>query len=381
VRIGFDAKRVFHNFRGLGNYSRNLIEGLIKFYPENEYFLFTPTITDPRALEWQKRFDNLEIVTPEGFLGKNFGSAWRSLFLSDVLKSYNLDIYHGLSHELPPGIEKLGIKSVVTIHDLIFMRYPEYFPWVDRQVYLRKFKNAVTAADSVLSICNQTKLDLINYLNVPEDKIGIVYQSCDQSFYAPLALNKKEEVIKRMDITAPYILYVGALEPRKNALLLVKAFARLTNQLPHNLVLIGDGKEYKKEIEKCITENGLRERVTFLSYVSSQDLPAIYQAADLFVYPSHFEGWGIPNVESLFSETPVITGQGSCFPESGGPNSLYCDQNSTSDLTEKIEQVLFDEHLKDTMVRSGRVYAEKFHWKQTSENLMNFYSSVLSDSN
>lgn len=377
MKIGFDAKRIFHNFRGLGNYSRTLVESLVKHYPENDYVLFTPPFDDPRAREWNKRFSNLLVVTPKSGIAKAFSSSWRSLFLKNIIQNNGVDIYHGLSHELPPGLKKTKIKSVVTVHDLIFLRFPDYFPWIDRQVYLRKFKHAIESADIVVAICEQTKNDLIHFLACPAEKIRVVYQSCHPQFYAGLSIERKEEIRNKFKLPEHFILYVGALEERKNALSLVKAFARLKDLIPHNLVLIGNGKEYKKLVEKEIIHQGLLERVSIHSEVKGEELPGFYQMADLFVYPSFFEGWGIPNVEALFSGVPVITSEGSCFPESAGPTSVYCNPYDVEDLVAKIEKVLFDDDLRDIMTRQGREFAEQFHWKNTSQKMMEVYKELM----
>ena len=127
LRIGYDAKRIFHNFRGLGNYARNLLQGLYQYYPENSYTLYTPPFDDSRAIDWQKKYSAFNVRTPQLPLGGVFASIWRSLLLARTLKKDNLDIFHGLSNELPRGIEKSGAKTVVTIHDLLFLRYPHFF--------------------------------------------------------------------------------------------------------------------------------------------------------------------------------------------------------------------------------------------------------------
>ena len=377
MRIGYDAKRAFHNFRGLGNYSRDLLAGLKQYYSRHDYLLFTPPLKDDRAHRWAEEYSSLEVVTPDSYMGQKFSTAWRSLFLSGELKKYNLDIFHGLSHELPPGIEKTGIKSVVTIHDLIFMRYPKFFPWVDRKVYLRKVKYACEAADLVIAICNQTKNDLINFLGVDEKKIRVVYQTCNPRFYSPLSEEKLSSTLSKYGISGKFILNVGAIEPRKNALNLVKAFASLKKESNRNLVLIGNGGDYKVEIENYIQGKDLGDRVTILSDVTHKDLPAFYQAAELFCYPSHFEGFGIPIIEALFSKTPVITSKGSCFPEAGGPDSIYIQSESVSELTQAIEDVLTNDELKYKMIENGRNFVEKFHRSKTSENLINIYEELL----
>lgn len=380
MKIGFDAKRVFHNFRGLGNYSRTLLEGLTSYYPNNDYVLFTPKFEEARAKEWHKRFENLTVVTPDNSLKKTFSSSWRSLFLANDIQKHGVEIYHGLSHEIPPGLRKRGIKSVVTIHDLIFMRFPEFFPWIDRQVYYKKFKFAVDNADLVIAICEQTKNDIIELLNCPAEKIRVSYQSCHPTFYSGVSSEDMERAKAKFGLKEHTILYVGAIEERKNAHLLVKAFARVKDLIPHQLILVGKGvgkgEEYKKKVQKEVISSGLIERVKFLDDVSHEELPALYQHADLFVYPSFYEGWGIPNVEALFSGTPVITSNVSSLPESAGPTSLLIDPHSVEELTEKMQEALFDDDLRERMIRQGLIFAENFHLSNTTKSLVDIYQEL-----
>ncbi len=376
MRLGFDAKRVFHNFRGLGNYARTLIESLLEYYPQQEYVLFTPAIQDPRGLKWRQKFKQTAIQTPPAYLN-HWPSLWRSVLLSKNIQLKNLDIYHGLSHELPWGIGALKIKTLVTIHDLIFMRYPQFFPWIDRQIYRRKYLHSIKNADVVIAICQQTKQDLMEFFQVPEKKIEVVYQACHPSFYNPVKPGQWENIKEKFQMPEHYILYVGALEKRKNVITLIRAFAHLKKSIPHKLALVGEGKKYKRKIQEEILSCNLHDRVLLLGNVPTRELSAIYQKADLFVYPSFFEGWGIPNVEALFSGTPVITAKGSCLHESAGPHSLYTDPYSLEDLIAKMKKVIFDEDLKKTMSVQGRNYAKQFHWSETSQKLMNLYQSLL----
>lgn len=377
MKIGFDAKRAFHNSRGLGNYSRDLISGLSKYYPENEYYLFTPPINDESMHKWATGYSNLRIVEPDSYFSKKISSLWRSFSIAKEVQKRKLDIYHGLSHELPVGIDSSGVKSVVTIHDLIFLRYPDYFPFIDRKIYLKKFKYSCEKADLIIAICEQTKSDIIEFLGIKESKIKVVYQTCNPRFYTLMDEDKLRKVVSSYGISGKFILNVGALEERKNALNLVKAYARLKKEINHHLVLIGNGKKYRTQIENYIESKNLGDRVTILDNVSHRDLPAFYQAADLFCYPSHFEGFGIPIIEALFSKTPVITSKGSCFPESGGPKSIYIDSKSIEELTEKMTEVLTNSDLAYQMIEEGRNYVEKFHRSKTSECLFNIYKELI----
>lgn len=378
MRIGLDAKRIFHNFRGLGNYSRTLVEGLCNFHPDNHYTLYSPAIKDDRGVAWLKKYPQIEVVTPDSTLAKQFSTVWRSVFLSNVLERGELDIFHGLSHELPPGVKKRSFKTVVTVHDLIFLRFPEFFPWIDRQVYMRKLKYSCEVADVILSICEQTKRDLMEFLSVPEERIRVIYQTCNVSFYARTTLEQRESVLDKYGLPGNYILYVGALERRKNVLNLVKAFSRISSKTDYQLVLVGQGKEdYKNEILRVITEAGLLERTKILESVPTEDLPMLYSSAMVFVFPSFFEGWGLPIVEALFSEVPVITSKGSCFAEAGGESTIYVDPHSVEDLAIALDDLLNQPELRESMIRVGRDHAEKFHWQNTSRQINDLYSSLI----
>ena len=372
MRVGFDAKRVFHNLRGLGNYSRTLVSGLSKYYPRDDYYLFTPEFNDS---SWIKNYPDLNVITPKRSFFKMFPSLWRSLFLKGDLTSQDLDIYHGLSHEIPPFIDHSRVKTVVTIHDLLFMRYPENFPWIDRQVYKWKYSSSCKRADLVVAICEQTKRDIVDFLNIPEKKIKVLYQSCNPIFYEKLSEQAKSKSSLKYSLPDEFILYVGALEANKNVLNLIKAYKLASTNI--SLVIVGRGDEYKKLMEKEISDLEIQGKVIFLDFVPLDDLPGIYQNAKLFVFPSFFEGFGLPIVEALFSGTPVITTKGSCFPEAGGEHTIYVDPHEPNELCDAINRVLTNDSLREEMIQKGLEYVTKFSQKATRETLHQTYLDLL----
>ncbi len=373
MRIGYDAKRIFHNFRGLGNYGRTLLESLYKYYSEHDYFLYTPPVKDERSIRWQNKYPNMRVKTPSLFYRGIFSSIWRTFLLPSLIVQDELDIYHGLSSELPVGIEKTNVVKLVTIHDMLFYRFPQYYPWIDRQTYLAKTKISCSNCDLIISICQQTKKDLIDFLNISEEKIHVVYQSCHPKFYTPVSIDRIEQAKKRFNIKGSYILYVGALVKRKNILSLIRAFDRIYKNFDHQLVLGGEGSQ-RDELQQEIDGLKLNSRIIITGYVSREELPALYQGADLFVFPSTFEGFGIPIVEALFSELPVITSKGSCFPEVGGPFTTYIDCTDIEELSFSISKLLSDSYLRSEISRKSRKFAEKFHWRNTSKNMMDIYN-------
>ena len=378
MRLGFDGKRATQNFRGLGNYSRGIIEGLLQ-YSSEELFLYSPPVKNDRAVNWleSQKSPKLHLREPKGFISKAAPSLWRSYSINNDLKKDHLDLYHGLSHEIPYAVNSSVRKSTVTMHDLIFMRYPEFFPLIDRMTYKRKFTYACKQADQVIAICEQTKRDLIEFLNVDEKKIVIHYQSCDPFFYEKREFHEIKDFMRKHQFERPFILNVGAFEERKNQLALIEAFALASHKIEQDLVLIGSGKAYLEECKALVEKLKITNRVRFLSNIPFAELPLFYQAADLFCFPSHFEGFGLPIVEALFSQTPVITSFGSCFPESAGPDSVYVDPKSIKDISDKIVQVLGDVNLQETMISKSYEFVQRFHRKQVTHNLLECYSRLF----
>ncbi len=316
MNIGFDAKRAFHNTTGLGNYSRTLITGLAQFYPQHQYFLFNPK---PSKKFPKPPFENVHEVLPGGFLSKTFSSLWRSKWVIKDLQQSGIQLYHGLSHEIPVGIEKTSIPSVVTIHDLIFERYPEQFSKIDVQIYRKKFRYACQHANRIIAISKQTGQDIVEMYGIDADKIDICYQSCDPAFAQQVDEKEKELIREKFGLPSSFFLYVGSIIERKNLLNICKAL-QLMPESSIPLVVIGDGKTYKNEVKTYLAKHNLAHRVIFLSEThavgkDASTLAAIYQMSLALIYPSFFEGFGIPVLEALWSRVPVIT---SCYFLSSG---------------------------------------------------------------
>lgn len=373
MRIGYEAKRAFFNMTGLGNYSRSLIKAMASSYPRNEYFLYTQKIIPGNRVDFIKRHKQISVTTPRS---ARFTWLWRSKFVITDLKAAGVQIYHGLSHELPIGINTSGIKSVVTIHDLIFKRFPQYFGLVSRKIYMAKIKYACKHADKIIAISERTKLDLVELLNIDKKRIEVVYQDCDEIFKVEQSAIKKGEVKLKYNLPKKFILSIGTIEERKNVFLLVKALKLLPNDT--RLVIIGKDTNYAKKIKQYVSRTQLSGRVLFIPNASFADLPAIYQLAEIFVYPSRYEGFGIPVLEALVSGIPVVAATGSCLEEAGGPDSLYVDPDDETDLAEKLRLLLTNKELQKSMVEKGKIYAQKFEGKKLANQLMTIYQNVVS---
>ncbi len=375
MRIGYDAKRAFYNYSGLGNYSRSALLLLQKYFSENDYYLYTPSLKDSISFADDKGF---YIRKPQGIPYNYFSSYWRSVRMSPDIRSDKLDIFHGLSNELPTDIQKSGAKSVVTIHDLIFLRFPQFFSKIDNQIYLRKFKKACVRADRIIAVSEQTKHDIVNFFQIEPEKITVSYQGCGRQFWESVSEIKKDEVRQKYNLPESFVLNVGTIEPRKNLYNLIYSLVYAKHDA--KVVAIGRPvKKYMAELQTLIKKKGLEDRVIFLHGVPNEDLPAIYQQASLFAYPSFFEGFGIPIVEAMVSGIPVITSKGSCFPETGGNAALYINPNNPEEIAILSDQVLSNSDLREDMVRKGQIHVQKFSDKSVVNSLMEVYKSMLAE--
>jgi glycosyltransferase involved in cell wall biosynthesis len=369
--IGFDAKRAFFNRSGLGNYSRDTITLLATHFSQNNYLLYTPK--PQKSIPFYTN-NNIEVKGPEGFCNKLLPSFWRSSGIKKQLIKDKINLYHGLSNELPKGIEKTGIPSIVTIHDLIFMRYPEFYKPVDRKIYMLKFSDAAKNATRVIAISQQTKNDIVEFLGTNENKIDVVYQSCNPIFWNPSSEPFKNDLLQKYNLPKNFMLYVGTIEDRKNLLNIVKAIH--TGKIDYPLVVIGKPTPYINKVHEYIQKYDLKN-IHFLHKIPTNELPAFYQMATLFVYPSLFEGFGIPILEAITSKTPVITSKGSCFSEAGGKSSVYVDPYNIEELTKAIKTVLSDSALRDSMIIDGYLHAQLFKGERVASNLMDVYNKIL----
>lgn len=368
MNIGFDAKRAFLNYTGLGNYSREAVNALVEVFPQETYYLYTTkAVRNSRTASFFNR-ESITIRTPQFPFLK---SLWRSRLVIPQLKRDKLDVFHGLSHELPLGIEKTGIRSVVTIHDLIFLRYPQYYRPVDRKIYEAKYRYACRHADKIIAISEQTKRDIQSFFAVDPAKIEVIYQGCDSSFTQKKTGAELDSIRDKYRLPEKFLLNVGTVEERKNVLLVVKALAMLP-QAP-KLVIVGRQTGYADEVKKYIEEHRLEDRVIFLDNVSFTDLPGIYQLAEVFVYPSRFEGFGIPVLEALSSGIPVIAASGSCLEEAGGSGSLYADPDDEKTMAAHMQLLLEDRTLRAEIINIGYKHFAGFSAAIMANKLMTLY--------
>jgi glycosyltransferase involved in cell wall biosynthesis len=375
IKIGLDAKRIVRNGTGLGSYGRTLandlagIDGL-------DLMLYAPDKGRDSLRNQVAERENLHFCYPNGLYQTALGKAfWRSKGIISQMQHDGIQVYHGLSGELPVGIRKSGIKSVVTIHDLIFMRHPEYYHSVDVKIYTRKFRQTLQEADRIVAISECTKRDICELGGIEPERVDIIYQSCARRFSDSPENRQLWQVRDKYGLADRYILNVGSIEQRKNVLLAVKALNRLPEDV--SLVIVGRHTSYADEILQYVNENRLHDRVQILHGVPDEDLPALYRMADAFVYPSRYEGFGIPIIEAIRLGLPVVACTGSCLEEAGGPDSLYVDPDDDEAMAHAISQVLFGVEGRQRRIELSQEYVKRFENTDAAQRFADLYREML----
>lgn len=370
--IGFDAKRIVANATGLGSYGRNLINSLVQTDSNYRFLLYAPDAGRDDLRSQVAASDRIRFVYSgcRTRLGKDW---WRRHGMVRDICRDGVSLFHGLSGELPSGLRQRGVKTVMTVHDLIFMRHPEYYKRADVCLYKKKFYSSLLEADRIIAISEATKRDILYYSDYPESQIDVIYQSCSTTFRQSVSEEKKREVALRYALPKTFILTVGTIEERKNALLTVKALEHLPATV--SLVLLGRRTPYADMVMEYASRHGLSDRVVFLHGVPNEDLPAIYHLATVFAYPSRYEGFGIPVIEAIQSGLPVVVANSSCLPEAGGPDCFYCDPDDADTMAQQLSECINHDQ-RDRILRSQH-YVERFENSNVAEQVIKEYQKVL----
>lgn len=369
MKIAFDAKRAFLNRSGLGNYSRDIIRSLQDLYPETSCVLLSP-VRETDLLEEKYRQN---VICPD-FKTSLAASYWRSFKMGKDIAELNPDIYHGLSNELPANISKTNAIKIVTIHDLIFIKFPQLYSIIDRKIYYRKFYKACKLADKIIATSQQTKNDIVKYFKIPESKIQVIYQSCGQGFNQSLSETKASSLRKKYKLPNRFVLTVGTIERRKNALNVLKALYYYNLDIDY--VLVGRETSYLDEIVAWAKEHKIENRLHVRHDISNEDMPAIYKMSAVFVYPSIYEGFGIPIIEAFNAGVPVITGDKGATAEVGGKAAIQVDVLNPKNIGVAIKSVIESQELSDQLIAEGHERAELFSRENVTKELYNFYKRL-----
>ncbi|MCB8925245.1 MAG: glycosyltransferase family 4 protein [Ardenticatenaceae bacterium] len=374
MRIGIDVTAALTQGGGIGRYTRELVQALAAVDAQNSYQLFSAkppaTLPVPEPLPQTKNFVHKPAPLDERWLYR----LWYRLRLPLPVQwvTGQIDLFHSPDFVLPPVNGR--IPTLLTVHDLSFVHYPHVFP--ERLVtYLNQVVPwSIGRATHILADSDATRQDLLNIWQVPPEKVTVLYSGVHERF---------EPVEDGALITAvrhkyhlqdwPYILSVGTLQPRKNYQMLIRAFALLADKVPHHLVISGGKGWLYDEMLAEVERQGLTGRVHFIGFVDDADLPTLYSEADLFVFPSLYEGFGLPLLEAMGCGTAVLTSNSSSLPEVAGTAARQLPPTDEAAWTENMLALLTDIELRDKLVLAGLTQAKQFSWQTAAQQLLKIY--------
>ena len=375
MRIAIDAQPLLEQSAGVTYYSKGLVEAVLKQDRNNHYDLLFWRLFPKKPLP----------VLGEG---RNFSYRWQRFFPYKIfykLFKWGIRIPLELFFLIRPDLyffpnfvvypHRRG-KSVVLIHDLTFEKVPQYV--ARRNVdFLKKFvPPSVARADHVVVNCEFTKRELIEAYRVPAEKVTVAYPGVDPKSFYPRSAKDKEEIKRKYGINKPFLLFLGTLEPRKNVPAILKVYADLPNRRDFNLVLAGKRGWLSEEIFRTVADLGLEEDVIFTGYVPEEDRPKLMSAAEVFVFPSFFEGFGMPVVEAQACGTPVVTSNTTSLPEAAGKGAVLVDPKNVYQLARAIEEVLSSGSLREKLVKKGLANARRFDWNESARKLIEIFNRL-----
>ncbi len=363
MRIGIDVGILREERRGVGHYLKNLLENFSRL--TNDFFyLYSPRpIREALSLppNFFQRFDHSRIP----------GSFWLQIKWRDLIKRDRIETFFAPAHILPLGLPK-KIKKVLVIHDLVALFYPETMAHYNLFVHKLFFRQSVKEADILITMANSTKRDILKLFSLPNEKVKVIYEGVDEKF-RPAPKAAIEAIRQTYQLKRPFILSCGTLEPRKNYPILLEAFSRLKEN--YDLVIVGKkGWKYKEVFEK-IKELNRKERIKVLGYVGQEEIPPLYSASEFFVFPSLYEGFGLPVLEAMACGAAVISSNAASLPEVGGDAVLYFNPKSSEELLAQMERLIRDEDLRAELKRKGIERAKRFTWEKTAQETLSVLKS------
>jgi len=369
MRVGIDYTAAVRQGGGIGRYTRNLIGALARLDRENRYVLYSAG-RDPKRGAWPPNFRSRSLPLTD----RHLAIIWQRLRLPIPVEIITgpVDIVHSPDFVLPCVWRA---QKVLTVHDLSFMRYPECSSTALLEYLMRSVPPSVARADLILADSDSTRRDVIELLKVEPARVRVVYAGVEERFSAPRAEYDHDEDLARYGIEWPYILGLGTLNPRKNFVRLIRAYGQLRERgVEHHLVIGGAPGWLYQDIYDTIDELHLGEQVTMTGFVADEDLPALYRGADLFAFPSLYEGFGIPVLEAMACGTPVVTSDTSSLPEVAADAALMVSPFDVEALADALWRVLDDGALRERLVRRGYQRAERFTWEGAAGTLLEAYS-------
>lgn len=370
MKIAIDARSAtLYEGTGIGTYTNNLISELLSLSSSNEYTLFC-------CGKFNNKFNsqNSNIIYSSG----KHGGFYENCYIPKKLTDLDVKLYHIPQNGIGFNFDS-DIPTIVTIHDLIPYLMPETVGKGYLERFLRDMPRIIQNAAGILTVSEYSKKDILKYFSFyPEEKIFVTPLSANSN-YKPLDKSKcKKFINKKYNFDGPYILYLGGFSLRKNVLGLINAFNNVYKSLnnQYKLLIGGSLKDEGEKLFKVVKDKGLQDKIIFCGFVEDDILPIIYNGCDTFVYPSYYEGFGLPPLEAMSCSVPVITSNISSIPEITSDNALLIDPYSDYDLSDKLELLLNDNELKLSLSKKGYERSLDFNWNKTALNTLNAYKKI-----
>src|SRR5688572_21730711 len=367
VRVAIDARKL-HDF-GIGTYIRNVLRHLARIDTRTEYVLLCQEPDMDAAAQLGPNFRTVLEPSPNYSIREQIHGPW-------VLLRERPDVFHAPHYVLPPAVR---CRSIVTIHDTIHLTFPQYLPHRLAYAYARaSMWAAAHRSDRILTVSEASKRDILHFFNVPPDKVVVVYNAIDERFSREPLAEDVERVRERFQLDQRFVLYVGNIKPHKNLERLIEAFhaLRLRGLDDLKLLIIGDEISSYPSLRRAVHRHKLHKHVRFLGYLPDDTLAIMYRLASVFVFPSLYEGFGLPPLEAMASGTPVITSNVSSLPEVAGDAAVLVDPYDIDSIVDGLRRILGNPALADDLRRRGLERSREFSWERSVEKTRQVYQKV-----
>ena len=373
--IGFDAKIANSTPGGRGHYSRFIIDAVAAACPKKGYFrMYVPNRMPNSAYDKLELRHNVESLEPDGRFWRIFSSLWRYVRVTRDAKIGRVELFHGLTNKLPYGLGRKDIRSIVTIHDLGFMRNAENKSPLSIFINKLRYRDTCKRADRVIAVSEHTKQELVEHLNIDPEKIDVINMGCSKIFSEKVTGEQCDMVRKRYNLPANYALSVGTIEENSNIELCVDALAK--SSMPIDLVIAGRATPHIDKLRQLIEERGLTSRVHILCGVALEDMPAIYKNAIVYLATERHMSFNYHIIEALNVGTAVVAVTGTSHEEAAGPDSAYVSPDNSDELYQAVEGIARNLALREDMIAKGKAYAQRFRPEVIAYNILKCYSRV-----
>ncbi|GAB4114340.1 MAG: glycosyltransferase family 1 protein [Candidatus Caldatribacteriota bacterium] len=378
MRIAIDLTLLPTQLVGVGSYAKNLIDSLAKYDKKNKYFIF---IKHEHSNIFEINQNNVNIIYQKNILrNKILRVLWEQFILPLYIKRLNINLLHSIHYTVPLFAR---CKTIVTFHDMTFFIYPEKHIFLKRIFFRLFIRISSWKANRLIAVSESTKKDIIKFLGA-SNKIDVVYETVDSKYHPFKNESMTSMIRKKYSILNKFILYVGTLEPRKNIIRLIQAYHNLLTKklINHQLVIVGKKGWHYQEIFNMVNKLGLnkgRQKMIFTGYVPEEELPFLYNAADVFIYPSLYEGFGIPPLEALACGVPVISSNVSSLPEVVGDAGILIDPYNVQEISQAMFEILKNHKKKEQFRIKGLKRAEKFSNKNMAEGTIKVYEKTMQE--